>query len=64
MVSWQHGRHIIAGSNEVTLKSSYVWEYSKLGLNSEFGIIVICSASILLNDGGIDSSNAHAWRGP
>ena len=33
---------ITEGSNEVTRISSYCWEYTKVGLNSGFGIILIC----------------------
>ena len=33
---------IMAKSNEVTLNTSHCWEYTKMGFNSGFGIIVIC----------------------
>ena len=31
-----------ANYHELTLNSSYCWEYSKMGLDSGFGITVIC----------------------
>ena len=32
---------IAASSNEVTLNSSYGWEYAKVGMSSRFGIIIL-----------------------
>ena len=34
--------HMTASSNRVTFNSSYSWEHTKLGLNSGFGIVVVC----------------------
>ena len=36
-----------SSSNEVTLDSSYGWEDTKIGLNSGFGIMVLCPVSTL-----------------
>ena len=37
---------IIASSSEVALDSSDCWTYTKIGLNSGFGITIICPAYV------------------
>ena len=36
---------IIASSNEVTFNYGYLWEYTEMGLDAEFGTPVICADS-------------------
>ena len=38
----------IASSNELTLNSSFCWEYTQTGLNSGFGARIICAVQIIL----------------
>ena len=49
MGSLLNTEQIIASSSEVTRNSSYCWEYTKIGLKSGFGIIVICPVKQMLS---------------